>query len=63
MTVIVDAGVVAAQVRETDVNVVLLFGDRAYKLKKPVTTDLVDLGTPEQRLAACRREVEVLRWR
>jgi aminoglycoside phosphotransferase family enzyme/predicted kinase len=61
VTVIVDAGVVAAQVRETDVNVVLLFGDRAYKLKKPVTTDLVDLGTPEQRLAACRREVELNR--
>ena len=47
--------------RETDVNVVVLFGDRAYKLKKPVTTDLLDLGTPERRLAACRREVELNR--
>ena len=61
MTVVVDAHVVGAQVRETDVNVVVLFGDRAYKLKKPVTTDLVDLGTPERRLAACRREVELNR--
>ncbi len=55
------AGVGGAQVRETDVNVVVLVGDRAYKLKKPVTTDLVDLSTPDRRLAACRREVELNR--
>lgn len=61
MTVVVNAGVVGAHVRETDVNVVLLIGDRAYKLKKPVTTDLIDLGTPARRLAACRREVELNR--
>jgi uncharacterized protein len=61
VTVVVDADVVGAHVRETDVNVVLLIGDRAYKLKKPVTTDLVDLSTLERRLAACRREVELNR--
>jgi aminoglycoside phosphotransferase family enzyme/predicted kinase len=61
VTVVVDAGAVGAQVRETDVNVVVLFGDRAYKLKKPVVTDLLDLGTPDRRLAACRREVELNR--
>ncbi len=61
MNTSVAAGVVGAQVRETDVGVVVLIGDRAYKLKKPVTTDLLDLGTPERRLAACRREVELNR--
>lgn len=61
MSVVVNAGVVGAHVRETDVNVVLLIGDRAYKFKKPVITDLVDLGTPVRRLAACRREVELNR--
>jgi aminoglycoside phosphotransferase family enzyme len=47
-------------VRETDVNVVVL-SVIAPQLKKPVTTDLVDLGTPDRRLAACRREVELNR--
>ena len=61
MNTAVAAGVAGAQVRETDVGVVVLIGDRAYKLKKPVTTELLDLGTPERRLAACRREVELNR--
>jgi aminoglycoside phosphotransferase family enzyme/predicted kinase len=48
-------------VRETHVGVVFLLGDRAYKLKKPVTTGFLDFSTPQRRLAACRREVELNR--
>jgi uncharacterized protein len=50
-----------ADVRETHVGVVFLLGDRAYKLKKPVTTGYLDFSTPQRRLAACRREVELNR--
>ena len=50
-----------ADVRETHVGVVFLVGDRAYKVKKPVTTGFLDFGTPGRRLAACRREVELNR--
>lgn len=38
-----------------------LFGDRVYKFKKPVDLGFLDFGTPERRLAACRREVELNR--
>lgn len=51
----------AVDVRETHIGVVFLVGDRAYKAKKPVTTDYLDFGTPQRRLAACRREVELNR--
>ena len=50
-----------ADVRETHIGVVFLLGERAYKLKKPVTTGFLDFGTPQRRLAACRREVELNR--
>jgi aminoglycoside phosphotransferase family enzyme/predicted kinase len=50
-----------AEVRETHIGVVFLVGERAYKMKKPVTTGFLDFGTPERRLAACRREVELNR--
>ena len=50
-----------AAVRETHVGVVVLLGDRAYKLKKPVSTPYLDFSTPERRLAACRRELELNR--
>ena len=50
-----------AEVRETHIGVVFLLGERAYKLKKPVTTGFLDFGTPQRRLAACRREVELNR--
>ncbi|ORW61003.1 hypothetical protein AWC20_07140 [Mycobacterium parmense] len=36
---------------------VVLAGDRAYKMKKPVLTDFLDFRTVEQRERACRREV------
>ena len=47
--------------RETHIGVVFLVGDHAYKMKKPVTTAFLDFSTPERRLAACRREVELNR--
>ena len=50
-----------ADMRETHIGVVFLVGDRAYKMKKPVTTAFLDFSTPERRLAACRREVELNR--
>lgn len=50
-----------ASVHETHIGVVFLVGDRAYKLKKPVRTAFLDFSTREQRLDACRREVELNR--
>ena len=40
---------------------VVLIGDRAYKTKKPVTTDVLDFSAPEARERACEREVELNR--
>jgi aminoglycoside phosphotransferase family enzyme/predicted kinase len=51
----------AAALHETHIGVVLLLGDRAYKLKKPVRTAFLDFGTPERRLAALQRELELNR--
>ena len=50
-----------AAVRETHIGVVFLVGDRAYKLKKPVSLGFLDFSTRERRLAACDREVELNR--
>ncbi|MGZ6884588.1 MAG: bifunctional aminoglycoside phosphotransferase/ATP-binding protein [Acidimicrobiia bacterium] len=50
-----------AAVRETHVSTLFFVGDRAYKLKKPVTLDFVDLSTREARERLCRREVELNR--
>ncbi|MDF3051349.1 MAG: gluconate kinase [Pseudonocardia sp.] len=50
-----------ADVRETHIGVVFLLGERAFKMKKPVTTGFLDFATPQQRLAACHREVELNR--
>ncbi|TCO61955.1 hypothetical protein [Actinocrispum wychmicini] len=44
---------------ETHIAVVLLAGDRAYKIKKPVDMGSLDFSTRAKRLAACRREVEL----
>ena len=51
------AGNLDAQVRETHTGVVVLLGDKAYKAKKPVTTDFLDFSTPARREHACQREV------
>ena len=50
-----------AAVRETHVSTVLFLGDRAYKVKKPVVLDFVDLSTPELRREQCEREVALNR--
>lgn len=48
---------VGAEIRETHTGIVILVGGRAYKLKKPVTTNVLDFSTPELRERACAREV------
>ncbi|WP_231390275.1 AAA family ATPase [Nocardia sp. CNY236] len=48
-----------AQLRETHSGLVVLCGDRAYKMKKPVVTDFLDFGTPAKRELACARELEL----
>ncbi|MEU2254966.1 AAA family ATPase [Nocardia xishanensis] len=50
-----------AQIHETHTGLVLLYGDRAYKVKKPITTDFLDFGTPALRERACVREFELNR--
>lgn len=50
-----------AAVHETHVSVVLLLGDRAVKIKKPVRFPFIDLSTRELREQACHREVELNR--
>jgi uncharacterized protein len=50
-----------AAVRETHSGLVVLVGDRAYKLKKPVDLGFLDFTTRGRRLAACRSEVELNR--
>ena len=49
----------AAAVRETHSGVVILLGDRAYKLKKPVNLGFLDFSTRERRDEACRRELRL----
>ena len=55
----VDSG--RAAVAETHLSVVLLTGDRALKLPKPVRLAFVDQSTPARRAEACRRELELNR--
>ncbi|MEU8203683.1 AAA family ATPase [Streptosporangium sp. NPDC049046] len=50
-----------AQIKETHIAVVLLLGDRVFKLKKPVDLGFLDFTTREARRAACLREVELNR--
>jgi aminoglycoside phosphotransferase family enzyme/predicted kinase len=45
--------------RETHMSWVLLTADRAYKLKKPVRFDFLDLREPPARRRACEEEVRV----
>lgn len=46
---------------ETHLGIVLLVGDRALKLRKPVLTGFLDLRAVERRRAVCRREIELNR--
>lgn len=47
------------QIHETHSGIVVLVGDRAYKAKKPITTDFLDFATPAARERVCAREVEL----
>jgi aminoglycoside phosphotransferase family enzyme/predicted kinase len=47
--------------RETHGSWVLLAGDRAYKVKKPVVLPFLDYGTLDRRREMCREEVRVNR--
>lgn len=44
-------------IAETHTGLVVLLGDRAYKVKKPVVTDFLDFRTVESRERACAHEV------
>ena len=50
-----------AELAETHSAIVVFAGDRAYKLKKPVTFDFLDFSTRELREAAAHREVDLNR--
>ncbi|GAB2727765.1 bifunctional aminoglycoside phosphotransferase/ATP-binding protein [Nocardia thraciensis] len=50
-----------ALLHETHSALVLLCGNRAYKMKKPVVTDFLDFGTLARREQACARELELNR--
>ncbi len=45
------------EVAETHSGLVVLVGDLAYKVKKPIVTDFLDFSTVASREAACAREV------
>jgi aminoglycoside phosphotransferase family enzyme/predicted kinase len=51
----------AAEIRETHSGIVILLGEFAYKLKKPVDLGFLDFRTPEARYLVCRRELELNR--
>jgi aminoglycoside phosphotransferase family enzyme/predicted kinase len=50
-----------AEVHETHTGVVMLVGDRAYKIKKPVDLGFCDFRSLQERERVCRREVELNR--
>lgn len=49
------------QVAETHTGLVVLIGDLAYKIKKPVVTDFLDFSTTASRERACAHEVTLNR--
>lgn len=51
----------AVRVIETHISFILLTGDFAYKLKKPLDLGFLDFSTLDKRLAACREEVRLNR--
>ena len=46
---------------ETHISWLLLSGEHAYKLKKPLTLDFLDFGTLAQRRTACAEELRINR--
>lgn len=53
----VAAGELPAEVHETHIGVVVLLGERAYKIKKPVRTPFCDFTSTELRHTAIEREL------
>ena len=53
--------VTGPQVRETHISWVILTGDYAYKIKKPVQFDFLDFSTLERREFYCREELRLNR--
>jgi aminoglycoside phosphotransferase family enzyme/predicted kinase len=51
----------SAELRETHISWVVLEGDRAYKIKKPVVLPFLDYGSIERRHELCREEVRLNR--
>ena len=51
----------ALQLRETHISWVLLTGDFAYKIKKPVNFGFLDFSTPEKRQHFCHEEIRLNR--
>ena len=51
----------AAELRETHTGIVVLIGNSAYKIKKPVVTDFLDFSTSDSRERACAQEVALNR--
>jgi aminoglycoside phosphotransferase family enzyme/predicted kinase len=49
------------RIAETHSGLVVLIGEFAYKVKKPVTTDFLDFSTPGSRERACEHEVTLNR--
>ena len=45
------------EVHETHTGIVILVGDRAYKVKKPIRTDFLDFREPRARELVCAQEV------
>lgn len=45
--------------KETNISEIFLTGEKAYKLKRGVKYPYVDYSTPEKRLLACRKEMEI----
>ena len=46
---------------ETHISIVILAGDKAFKLKRPVVFPYLDFSTPQKRLAACEAELALNR--
>lgn len=53
------AGTAPVETIETHISRIFLVGDRVYKMKRAVKLPYVDFSTPELRLDACRKEVEL----
>lgn len=51
----------APRLIETHISWVILAGDHAYKIKKPLDLGFLDFGTPERRLACCQEEIRLNR--